>query len=237
MSPKKAAKVIVIAPVVDTSPSTDLSRPNSPMCYDSGYHSNSPSISPVMSPDYNLDCNNNVGVGQVSSPDFTLKDTRQNRSLNPKAVEMMEAWYQDNFSHPYPSTEIVDYICKRGKVTTTQVRKWMANKRNRSCNTLSYNSTIHPKRLKRLQRDTANLRQARERHYSQSHMTKMAAHPASELLHQMAVSITPNMSSPGGSTSPFMHPAVHPMMPGAFFMPQFMPQVSFMPHHARTLSM
>ena len=165
------------------------------------------------------------------------KETRQNRSLNPRAVEMMEAWYHDNFSHPYPSTEIVDYICKRGNVTTTQVRKWMANKRNRSCNTLSFNSTIHPKRLKRLQRDAAGNTHVRARHYSHSHMTKMAAHPAAGLLHQMAVSITPKKASPCSSTGPFMYPAIHPMMPGAFFMPQFMPQVSFMPHHARTLSM
>ena len=84
--------------------------------------------------------------------------------IRAKAREMMEAWYQDNIGHPYASKEIVDYISKHGNVTTTQVRKWMANKRARSCNTHSYKRTIHPKRLKRLQRDAAGNKHTRERH-------------------------------------------------------------------------
>ena len=235
-------------------------QPSSPAACDSGYYSNSPSISPVPSADLR-----SPSMGPVSSEDPRIiiiapvnydtipvyatkpppelcisSDIRapktKTRTIRAKAREMMEAWYQDNIGHPYASTEIVDYICKHGNVTTTQVCGWMANKRANSGNTLpGYNgknlSTIHPKRLKRLQRDATNLRQARERHYSHSHMNKMAAHPVAGLLHQMVMSSTQNIPSPGSSTSPFMYPAVHPMMPGACFMSQFMP------HHTRTLSM
>lgn len=72
--------------------------------------------------------------------------------LNPRAVDMMEQWYIDNFHHPYPTEEDVQNFAQNGGITTTQVKKWMANKRVRSHNTLSYNNTIHPKRLRRLQK-------------------------------------------------------------------------------------
>ena len=78
------------------------------------------------------------------------------RTLNKKAIEIMEIWYHQHTSHPYPSPEVVKQIANDGNITTVQVRKWMANKRTRLFNTLSYNNTVHPKRLKRLQRDSAN---------------------------------------------------------------------------------
>ena len=77
------------------------------------------------------------------------------RSLNATSVEIMEQWYQRNKDHPYPSSEAISFIATEGEITTSQVRKWMANKRTRSFNTLSYNNSVHPKRLKRLQRDSA----------------------------------------------------------------------------------
>ena len=78
---------------------------------------------------------------------------RQRPYLNPTAVSLMERWYQDNMHHPYPTGEVVQHMADLGGISTTQVRKWMANKRSRSFNTLSYNRTIHPKRLQRLQKE------------------------------------------------------------------------------------
>ena len=80
--------------------------------------------------------------------------SKQSRSLSSKSVELMEIWYQQHADHPYPSTEVIAYVAQCGEITPKQVRKWMANKRVRAFNTLSYNQTVHPKRLKRLQRDS-----------------------------------------------------------------------------------
>ena len=109
----------------------DTEIDNKPMlsqCQDSGYDTDE---SPKNSP----------------SPRHSSK-----KGLNPKAVEMMEKWYRENFDHPYPSDDVVHHIVMHGGITTTQVKKWMANKRVRSNNTLTFNGTIHPKRLQRLQK-------------------------------------------------------------------------------------
>lgn len=87
-----------------------------------------------------------------SRVELTPKASRKH--LHPKAISMMERWYRDNFCHPYPTEEDVNNFVMHGNITPTQVRKWMANKRVRSNNTLSYNGTIHPKRLRRLQKQS-----------------------------------------------------------------------------------
>ncbi|KAK2169620.1 hypothetical protein LSH36_8g03032 [Paralvinella palmiformis] len=88
--------------------------------------------------------------------------SKQNkRYLSPVALDMMESWYEQHFQHPYPSDDVVCYIVRHGKVTPAQVKKWMANKRVRSCNTLSFNGTIHPKRLNRLRKELAASRSQR----------------------------------------------------------------------------
>ncbi|KAK2169621.1 hypothetical protein LSH36_8g03025 [Paralvinella palmiformis] len=90
------------------------------------------------------------------------KISKQNkRYLSPVALDMMESWYEQHFQHPYPSDDVVCYIVRHGKVTPAQVKKWMANKRVRSCNTLSFNGTIHPKRLNRLRKELAASRSQR----------------------------------------------------------------------------
>lgn len=54
--------------------------------------------------------------------------------LSRRAVAMMEEWYQRNFEHPYPSPTTVEALAKAGEITPEQVKKWFANKRNRSKN-------------------------------------------------------------------------------------------------------
>ena len=93
---------------------------------------------------------------------------RQRPYLTPRSINLMERWYQDNRQHPYPSSEVVKYMSDIGGITVTQVRKWMANKRSRSYNTLSYNRTIHPKRLQRLQKEyRASVLTMMSRHHHQ----------------------------------------------------------------------
>lgn len=92
-------------------------------------------------------------VTDSSNSDSRSKNVR--RFLNRTAVRLMEAWYQQNFDHPYPPDDIVVRLAIEGGISASQVKKWMANKRVRSYNTLSFNGSIHPKKLKRLQRDHA----------------------------------------------------------------------------------
>jgi len=53
----------------------------------------------------------------------TKSRSPKSRSLNTKAVELMEMWYQQHAEHPYPSDEVVEFIVKEGNITTTQIRK------------------------------------------------------------------------------------------------------------------
>ncbi len=77
---------------------------------------------------------------------------RNGRLLNGQAVELMEKWYSLHFDHPYPNDEDIQRLAKEGNISVTQVKKWMANKRVRSYNTLSFNGTVHPRKLRRLQK-------------------------------------------------------------------------------------
>ena len=74
---------------------------------------------------------------------------RGNRLLNRQAVRLMERWYTMNIHHPYPSEETVKSLSSNGNITVAQVKKWMANKRVRTCNTMSHNYFTQLERFKR----------------------------------------------------------------------------------------
>jgi hypothetical protein len=94
------------------------------------------------------------------SPDFFTppphKDTPTSTprpvcgKLPERATRLMEAWYREHFDDPYPPAHVVQAFAKEGGLTTTQVKKWFANKRVRTTNTLSFNGALHPRRLHRL---------------------------------------------------------------------------------------
>ena len=94
-------------------------------------------------------------------PTTHLKSTRHSpyslnkrrRALSDQAVNVLESWYYRNIHHPYPNDKDVTQLASQGHVSIVQVRKWMANKRVRSYNTLAFNGSVHPKRLQRLQRE------------------------------------------------------------------------------------
>ena len=82
--------------------------------------------------------------------EHTGANNKENRLLNRQAVRYMEYWYNLHFDHPYPTDVEAQELARKGGITVAQVKKWMANKRVRSYNTLSFNGSIHPRKLKRL---------------------------------------------------------------------------------------
>ena len=136
----------------DCEPIKHMSPLNSHTTHDSGYESDVSTSSPV-------------------------KEHKPSRKfLSSKAVQMMEKWYEQNLHHPYPSDELVNYFAENGNISKTQVRKWMANKRVRSNNTLSFNGTIHPKRLQRLKKEHASSGLVRHHPYQRTPTTKPVPH-------------------------------------------------------------
>lgn len=59
---------------------------------------------------------------------------KKSRLLPKHAVTLMETWYQENLENPYPSRETTLHMASDGGISVEQIRKWFANKRNRSRN-------------------------------------------------------------------------------------------------------
>jgi hypothetical protein len=130
ISPIKETKVldeagnVVVSSHITSTPKAGISH------YDSGYFSSSPS----------------------HTPENNRTELKSRKLLNPKAVQLMEQWYLENYDHPYPNLESIERLAAEGEIRVTQVKKWMANKRVRSNNTLSYNQSVHPKRMKSMEK-------------------------------------------------------------------------------------
>ena len=62
------------------------------------------------------------------------KDPNQKyrRQLPKHAVKLLETWYNSHLKNPYPSKELTLSMSQKGGITVEQIRKWFANKRNRS---------------------------------------------------------------------------------------------------------
>ncbi|KAH3883405.1 uncharacterized protein LOC127834374 [Dreissena polymorpha] len=59
---------------------------------------------------------------------------KKSRLLPKQAVKMMESWYSENLENPYPSRESTLSMAEEGGISVEQIRKWFANKRNRTRN-------------------------------------------------------------------------------------------------------
>ena len=66
--------------------------------------------------------------------------------LNKEAVKVMEDWYEQNLDHPYPSSATYEMLALTGNVNVEQVKKWFANKRNRTHNTRTLTEIAMKKR-------------------------------------------------------------------------------------------
>ncbi|KAL4225600.1 hypothetical protein ACF0H5_016288 [Mactra antiquata] len=64
----------------------------------------------------------------------SLNCDRKSRLLPKHAVQIMQHWYEENLENPYPSREVTQSMASEGGVSVEQIRKWFANKRNRSRN-------------------------------------------------------------------------------------------------------
>ncbi|CAG2226638.1 PBX1 [Mytilus edulis] len=83
---------------------------------------------------------------RINALQFTLNDditdkygqvcgeVRKTRLLPKHAIKTLENWYEDNLSNPYPSRDQTVRLALDCGLTIEQVRKWFANKRNRSRN-------------------------------------------------------------------------------------------------------
>lgn len=61
-------------------------------------------------------------------------DPRKTRLLPKHSIKLLENWYEKNLSNPYPSRDQTVRLALDCGLTIEQVRKWFANKRNRSRN-------------------------------------------------------------------------------------------------------
>ncbi|XP_023932951.1 homeobox protein knotted-1-like 8 [Lingula anatina] len=68
-------------------------------------------------------------------PELCTTKKTKNRLLNPKAVEIMQNWYDMHCENPYPTEEEKRDLAEQGGISLGQVKAWFANKRNRNCNT------------------------------------------------------------------------------------------------------
>ena len=119
-----------------------------------------------------------VSADTADTPPGENSDNKKKRkSLNAAAVHLMQQWYERDFDHPYPTDAEVHQMAAQGGISLAQVKKWMANKRVRSLNTLSFNGSVHPKRLQRLRleqlsntvaMDTTSIRKPRSSSSSRS---------------------------------------------------------------------
>ena len=154
-----------------------------------------------------------VSVLSTSTSPSTTSTTEKSssaserRQLNLQAVYLMEQWYKDHFDHPYPCDETVQLLSKAGGITFTQVKKWMANKRVRSYNTLSFNGSVHPRKLRRMQR-MQQYRQIYSKR-STSEATVPARQPALKV-QQQRVPVSHLTASKENQRPAFMHHVIQP---------------------------
>ena len=87
---------------------------------------------------------------ELTSPDYFIGRGAKRKYLHQGAVCVLNAWYEQHFDHPYPEDDAVEILAANAGISASQVKKWMANKRVRSCNTLAFNGSIHPKKLQKL---------------------------------------------------------------------------------------
>ena len=77
---------------------------------------------------------------------YTNKGGKPRPHLNKEAVKIFEEWYQQNLEHPYPNSAVYDLLAVKGGVSVEQVKKWFANKRNRTHNTRTLTEIAMKKR-------------------------------------------------------------------------------------------
>ena len=75
----------------------------------------------------------------------TLSYESHTRLLNKDALNILNCWYKEHLSHPYPTTSETFHLASICHVKTSQVKKWMSNKRMRNQNTKQHRRTDRQK--------------------------------------------------------------------------------------------
>ena len=69
-------------------------------------------------------------LDSLSEPMSSTMQGRPNK-VGPIATRIMQAWYDHNTEHPYPSYEAAEVLANAGHINVEQVKKWFANRRQR----------------------------------------------------------------------------------------------------------
>ena len=69
-----------------------------------------------------------------TTPETSYTHYKPNK-VGPVAIRIMQAWYDRNPEHPYPSYDAAAVIAEASQITVEQVKKWFANRRQRLGNT------------------------------------------------------------------------------------------------------
>ncbi|XP_021367328.1 uncharacterized protein LOC110459417 isoform X2 [Mizuhopecten yessoensis] len=64
-------------------------------------------------------------------PNICPSGERPSTKLSAKSKHVLNRWFLDNFSNPYPSQETKQYLAQTAGLTTYQVKTWFANARRR----------------------------------------------------------------------------------------------------------
>ena len=85
-------------------------------------------------------------------PSTTKPNEKGGRVMLPaRAMGLLIAWYKAHIHQPYVSTLELNMLAKEARITPSQTRKWLSNKRACTGNTLKKNGQMHPIQMVKLQ--------------------------------------------------------------------------------------
>lgn len=73
-------------------------------------------------------------VTSINRKTSLTAEIRKTRLLPKRSVKILDTWFEDNLSNPYPSRDQTLHLAMDCELSVEQIRKWFANKRNRSRN-------------------------------------------------------------------------------------------------------
>ena len=79
--------------------------------------------------------------------------TGKQKTFTSNARKIVSAWYTKNRGYPYPTKNEATQMAEEANITTSQVIKWLSNKRFRTNNTMkTISGVIHPRRKQKMLR-------------------------------------------------------------------------------------
>ena len=127
-------------------------------CFVSAHYSDlqyntSPEDIKLLASDYQTTSENQTLSDNMSYPGYDTPPPHsggRRKFLSQHATTILSDWYARHNKYPYPIEQEVETLAKLANISTCQVKKWMANKRVRSSNTLAISGSMHPKKLHKM---------------------------------------------------------------------------------------